>query len=827
MKLRAFLIVSLASRCLFPETVLPPLGPQGIGTPEFIKRVVEEYPWVTGSGVAASMQLYMERDPAFIPEMVKHPQFIELDRDRPPLLTIHVERAHQVKERVYVLSKATLASIQKQIIALLEELQPSPSESLPQALDHHIQERLAVITRADAKGILTGMINCLPPKSRATFFKMADLNELLESLSQSPELTDERLREHFQGRAHGITAEEISRDGLLSRVRQILNHETELLGLLRARWFLENLSEPELSELEESKKALRLLVGKAPSESFDIDGSEAGKVEEFFASLTELVSADSKEKLNKTKQTLSRIQTTWREAEKTLVEKEVVRGIPYFTLREMPPHLGVHRSAFNGDCGSRDDYPFLYSPLERTFFVFDAAGEAIGYFGATLLHTNRELTLYVHDVTGVHLPQEIRDAAVNAVFQVLPAFGVKKMTIGITGYLVYNLPGPAEQVKNDYIDVPLREFFEKNAAAPHGDRPQDNVHSRVFNPEPNLSRTIMARVEGVHPIFAKPNKPKTPREKLLALLDLTRGQENTLIDLSFLELSAKEQNRILSTLNNRKRWRLEQYYAEVAKLFEEYGIGLSEKFIKKHEAYFIRGHLSCGNILQEQDPAFNARTVLFTIAALKRGDRDLGYEIVSQNPAFFVDSERFREYLERIPLADEEQLAKVSLLRDAGVNPTLIASTNERLLELMQIKDPSLKLWAIVEWGTRNGYRPPPPEGLIRALGKALNNYKHETDELSELASKILTRMRVEDPDILKQLRRSVKDEENMEIAYRAVIVLLRNGVERAEIEKMIGKNKHRKDLLERIKTVTVRGIQMGRGQNGGCLSDLRVLAEN
>lgn len=773
---------------------MPPLETSRDAQERYMRRMIGLYPWTTASGVAHSMGQHIGAEQAFLPGVTEHQEYVTFGA-KGPFVTIHIESGEQVKQKVSVIPAGELARLKKETLATLTGLRPGVDESLAEALDRAITERLALLSQSDPRGIMTGMINCLPGRLRGPLFKTASQEELYTKLSETEELTDEALKESFQGAAHKIAPEKLSRAFLLKYLRELLDSEAELVPYLRARWFLSSLAPAALAATGGNHKQLDALVAKSPSESFDINQADEHRAESFFAAILDRVVSPSKDVLRRAKAYLERVERNWRDSEKTFEERVVLVWKPYLTLRELPAYIVAHRSALTGDCGTRDDYPYPYAPAERNFFVFGNNDDVLGYAGTTILKTEGKLTLYVHDVSGQRLSQEVREIACNAFHEVLPHFGVERMTISQTGYCPYP-QATGRQVANEYLDAGIRAHFFKFAPAAHGDRPQDNPVSFQFKPQPDRLHNLRVRLEGAAPVVDE-KKPEGPGDALKRFLDLTAGQMEQAVKLDFLGIPQDEAERILSIVNNSHRYGVKRYYEELEALFNQYQLKLSEKFIKNNENYFIRGHLSSRDALTNEEHL--DRTITFVLAVVRRGqDRDVAYALIKKNPALFAESPKFRAYLEKIPLNGAEQAERVRQLLAAGIDPQVMAPDKERLLAFVKSGDASLVLWAVEQWVDRK--LGDFTKEIVEALVGALDNEHHESDELSLRASEYLMGIRTDDPQILRSLSKSVSREDNLEIAYRAAVVLRRNGSTAEEIERLAKKNKdHHVQLLRRI----------------------------
>jgi hypothetical protein len=823
--MRFIFITIIVLFCLLGPTAkavmeLPPLLPEGADQHAFTQKLIQENPWVIPSGIGSLMQQHVGVEQRFLPGLLAHPEFQKQAKLRPNLITIHVEKVQQVMGIENVLPPEALARIKSGISQTLENVEDRSDQSLTEIFDEKITEGLREIAKSDPKGILVGMVNCLDRADRKPLFQISSSQELLEKLSNLPQLTDAVLQASFQGAAHHISEQEISRDFLLNRVRDLLQVEKEMDQMLRAKWFLANVSPEMLAQMTKDRhKISKWIENTENPEAFDIGGAEEERAGAFFQDLLSKVGSDSKEVTRRAKGYLDRIENAWKEADRSQERRMVTVATPYFTIREVPPYLAVYRSALTGDCGTRDDFPFPYSPLERNFFIFDNKGEALGYFGATLINTQGILTLFAHDINGLRLPQEYVVISLNVVSQLLPQFGVKRMTMGFSQYANYQ-EGRGAALVNEYLDVGIRNFLNPFAANPHGDRPQDNPNSALFVPHLEQLKGLRFRFESAGLAIAEQKKPETPREGFLKLLDLADGGQSVLY-MDFLGFTKEERERMLATTNNTDHAPLEVYYERLEELFSRFDIGLSEKFMKKHENYFTLGHLNSKDVLTTDNEDYSAKTIAFVIAIIKRGqDRGLAYDLIAQNPSFFERSEKFRTYVEGIPAEGVEHLNRLKRLIQAKLDSELVAPNQERLIALMNTEDQEIQTWAAKTWITRHGSHGLPSQ-VLETFARALENEDAESEAPSLAAVRMLMRIRTKQPAVIDSLHTSVLEDENIEIAYRAAIALLRNGYTSEEVGKIIIDNQQNPELSEKLR-ILGRATYL-KNVKKGCMEILQV----
>lgn len=102
----------------------------------------------------------------------------------------------------------------------------------------------------------------------------------------------------------------------------------------------------------------------------------------------------------------------------------------HFTLREVPPHVGIFRGWAGGDCSSQYTFAYPWAPQERVFFVHDHENRVKGYIGTSVVQVKGGATyLYVHTIQGARISATDTDL-------IIAAFQKQKAALGVSGVLL-------------------------------------------------------------------------------------------------------------------------------------------------------------------------------------------------------------------------------------------------------------------------------------------------------------------------------------------------------------------------------------------------------
>ncbi|MEK7690854.1 MAG: hypothetical protein AAB425_07525, partial [Bdellovibrionota bacterium] len=236
-----------------------------------------------------------------------------------------------------------------------------------------VRKRADAVGGNSADGLLTGLIQSLPPDQRGAFFKLP----AAEKAGALARALPARLPPEFRAAAFGI---ESTRKAALEKYETLRRAETEL-----SYWFsLLAVQAKRANEFEQALEPLKL------------------KTKGVLREITALA---------------KRLPTPSGES------RELLR------LIEMPPWLSVFRGCVGNDCSTNSTFGVPNDPSDRVFFVQKPAERApIGYVHLTEANTNKGPILYLHTIAGANLGPGELDQILYAVEKIAQS---KRVGLGI------------------------------------------------------------------------------------------------------------------------------------------------------------------------------------------------------------------------------------------------------------------------------------------------------------------------------------------------------------------------------------------------------------
>jgi hypothetical protein len=156
------------------------------------------------------------------------------------------------------------------------------------------------------------------------------------------------------------------------------------------------------------------------------------------------------------------------------------------------------------------------------------------------------------------------------------------------------------------------------------------------------------------------------------------------------------------------------------------------------------------------------------------------YTVIAKFSPSLLNHEKFVHGLGQLDVERVENQARIGNLLAAGLSMKFIAPTMERLRQLSLSQDLRIRTAAYREWVTRFGKESVDGD-LAAEIATLLENEKHDSDVYSLEALSLLEDSEgVNDPRVVKNLSRSVKYEENLDIALGAAWILA-NSTEMSE----------------------------------------------
>ncbi len=265
-----------------------------------------------------------------------------------------------------------------------------------------IQKILQSPLLGKTQGIVVGLSNLVPGAMKKEFFS-ANISTKIEILKQH--LPEEVISHGFAPAKLGWSDTEISKSEIIRRLQAASDLDQKLTVLLVHDYS----QSPNLTEPKDYLK------------KWNLESSQMKSLDQWFSA-----------------NVVKMIPTQAAQAEASLI------------LREIPPSVAIFRGFAGNDCSTKFSFPFVNSPNEFTFLIYDSKGGIKGYAQGTRVLANGEGTLYLHTIAGPRVSKT--DA-----LKILKTFSQEKQALGFKNILI----PPMDQVKKMNNFLPVVEAIQE------------------------------------------------------------------------------------------------------------------------------------------------------------------------------------------------------------------------------------------------------------------------------------------------------------------------------------------------------------------------------
>lgn len=335
----------------------------------------------------------------------------------------------------------------------------------PEAVAQEILKMLSSPLLGKSQGIVVGLAQILPGPLKKEFFSAAP--EVKIKILQE-NLPTEIVSQGFAPDRLGWTDASITKEEIISRFQQAVQLEQSLTVLMVEHY---------------NSQQDRLSSPKDYAQTWKVDAVSKKSLEQWFNSNV---------------------------AKMIPQEKAATMTM---TLREVPPVVGLFRGFAGNDCATKFSFPFVNSPNEYTFLVYDTKGAVKGYVQGTKVVAEGKNVFYLHTITGPRLSKKDTHEILSLFHQEKARFGASEVLLPnaekITT-LINFLPVreaihevvSAEAKKLNYLDAELRKEFKETFKIsqtyddPDGNLEGQKIHANKLSPV-NVSVSQAAGLEAV------------------------------------------------------------------------------------------------------------------------------------------------------------------------------------------------------------------------------------------------------------------------------------------------------------------------------------------
>jgi len=799
------LLIFGASPLFAAPEFFPPLLSSAQERDEYIRRLTAEEPWLpeavstyAGTYTGAGWPALFNREQVLVRDLQRSFNYDDLLRDRSPLLTLRVERLEERMTAARVLSLSSVSEVQSAITSVVEPMMVFEDVArIITEIESEI-ERIVQSPRWEPQGILTGLINCLPAEARQAIFKAGSWESQLEMLSHAPNLTEEAIQHHFKFAALGLPGD-LDRDSLLRMAGEMIEREKRLVDLLRAKQYVLKVKalNPGLTMRDLATPLHKPNPTHFPL--FEISAAEAKELSHILASTPHHKYA-------------SKLEKKLTDVSHELREIPSLTPTSHYLLREVPPYLSLYRGSVGGDCSTDRSAGFVYSPYMRVFFIMNPdQPKPVGYVSGAIVEVAGQRKFYLYDLTGPQVSDSMAEEIFHAFHASLAALQVTGLNIAsakvaasnnhfaplvaIFGKYAQNTSGEAQS----FPDRDIRAAIAKHDGS-KTDTYDSETTNRLGHPFAPLasvaSRIRVANLGKENELRTKLENATSPKERLFGALAMRFSNISPPAEMR------QEVDRIYAHLVNKDRVTLADFYGRLEEDLAPYQLELRGKTQRELLPYLWEGYFQCPDALQAADPEGKHQTMKMALYALKRVNTpQVLLELIQSHPTYFSENAEFNAFTRGLHLEREVDIRRVLQLSRAGVDFGFLAEDTGSLRQLLLQQNEHLFIWAL-EQVVRQARWEVIDAAVLTAIANTLDNEAHPTEDLSLAAIEFLLHFRTTQEDVLENLKISVDEEDNLQIAFRAATALLLNGVRYKPAYQLSFKNRNEASIPERVRAL-------------------------
>lgn len=498
-----------------------------------------------------------------------------------------------------------------------------------------------------SQGIVVGVSNLIPTSIKKDFFSMS-LENKIETLRQNLPL--EIVSKGFTPGKLGWTDSSISKDEIITRLGHAINLEQRLTMLLIHHY-------SSIKHIADPKEYLKNL---------NLKPSHKKVLDQWFNS-------------NVVK----------------LMPSEQASSVPSLILREVPPLVSMFRGFAGNDCSTSHSFPFVNSPNEFTFLVYDSNGAIKGYAQGTRVSVYGSDSFYLHTIAGPRI-------STNDALNIIKTFVQEKQNFGFSNVF---LP-PMEQVEGLINFVPVRAAIKQvvtDSAVPLDyedaviraklkstfkitssyDDPGSNLFGYKIN-ESLLGAPLKVEQKKSQPIESMPTQI-SKNSLVLMLLQMGKSYEKnrTIIHalVPYAEISPTVIESLIRFVTNSDKLPVSMFIEKVEHMFKDSSINFSDGYFDKNISLLSHGLIQSSDFLKNTD---FAEKVLLNL--LEQREISLVEKVLLENPVLFKKRNLVVSFLRSFYVDIHEAQKKEPRVLEAALkqNPQLILKNDELLKMLLK-----------------------------------------------------------------------------------------------------------------------------------------------
>lgn len=382
----------------------------------------------------------------------------------------------------------------------------------------------------------------------------------------------------------------------------------------------------------------------------------------------------------------------------------VAKSIPQVTvanaelslvLREVPPVVSMFRGFAGNDCSTVCSFPFVNSPQEATFFVYDSKGGIKGYIQGTYVLSEGQKMLYLHTIAGPRISQSDTLNIMQTFVQQKKALQVADVVLppmekidGLVNFLpireAIRQVITTHSVPLQYQDAELRTQLKQafNIVKTYDDASSNHLGFKING---DKLRTSLLIQQSEVPAISKADSSVDKNSLLLILLQMGKSYSANRAMIEALAphsgISAKDLSDIILVSQNLPKVSSSLLMRQMEDTLKRFGFSFKEGYFKKNISLIARGLLSSPDV--RQDKAFSEVVLL---SLLEQREFDVVESHLKQNPGLFK-SDRLSETFFRAfytDVHDAEFKGSTALAEALKQNPKAILANADLLTMIAQ-----------------------------------------------------------------------------------------------------------------------------------------------
>ncbi|NUN07508.1 MAG: hypothetical protein HUU57_17325 [Bdellovibrio sp.] len=496
-------------------------------------------------------------------------------------------------------------------VSQAEQFTKSAGLTSSQALLGEIQKTLASPLLGKSQGIVVGLSQLLPGPLKKEFFAMS-LEKKTEVLQQH--LPAEVVSQGFAANRLGWSDTEISKNEIISRLQQAVGLEQNFAKLLVAHYSLQSETSP--------KEYLQKMPQDLPNKKI---------LEQVFtANVAKIIPAE---------------------------KPMATSGDPVLVMCEASPLIAMFRGFAGNDCSTQCSFPFVHSPNEYTFIVYDAKGLVKGYIQGTKVLVDGSPVFYLHTIAGPRISSKDTLRIMKAIIQEAKGMGFNDVLLPAMDKIdgLVNFMPVRDAIKHVYVDnkkalnyadSSLRRKFKDTFKL------YKNYDDAISNPfgyeidRHKLSVNILV-VRDVAPGLDSLDSRVDKNSLVGILLQMGKKYQKNKSMIEALAnhegISAKQISELIFQAKNVEHLPSRHLAFRMQQKLAEAGFNFAEGHFEKNISLIALGLLESPDVQQNQDLA---KKVLFNL--LEQREIDAVLKFLNKSPRMLTDSKLAQEVLKTL-----------------------------------------------------------------------------------------------------------------------------------------------------------------------------------